>query len=58
MLAVHDFVVRQRQNEILRESVVETEDDIAVMMLAVDRLFGDVIQGVVHPPHVPLVAEA
>ena len=29
----------------------------AVVMPAVDWVLGDVVQGVVHPPHVPLVAE-
>ena len=57
-LAVHDLVMRQRQDEVLREGVVQAEQDVAVMMLAVDRVLADVVQRVVHPAHVPFVAEA
>ena len=57
-LAVHDFVMRQRQDEIFRERVVQAEQDVAVMVLAVDRILADVFQRVVHPAHVPFVAEA
>ena len=56
--AVHDLVMRQRQDEIFREGVVQAEQDLAVMMLAVDRILADVVQRVVHPAHVPFVAEA
>ena len=37
-LAVHDFVVRQRQDEILGECVVQAERDLLVMVLAIDRI--------------------
>src|SRR5215475_9082169 len=57
-LAVHDFVMGERQDEILEERVMQTEKDLAVMMLAVDRVFADVFERVVHPSHVPLVAES
>ena len=57
-LAVHDLVVRQRQDEIFRERIVQAEQDLVVVMLAVDRILADVVQRVVHPPHVPFVAEA
>ena len=56
--AVHDLVVAERQDEVLEEGVVQPEQDIAVVVAAMDRVLRDVIQGVVHPPHVPLVAEA
>ena len=56
--AVHDLVVRQRQNEIFRKRVVQAERDLAVVMLAIDRILADVVERVVHPPHVPFVAEA
>src|ERR1700723_1457699 len=56
-LAVHDFVMRQRQNEILREGIMQAEQDIAVMMLAMDRILADVVQRVMHPAHVPFVAK-
>ncbi|MFK4686340.1 hypothetical protein ABIF39_008097 [Bradyrhizobium diazoefficiens] len=57
-LAVHDLVMRQRQDEIFREGIVQAEQDLAVMMLAMNRILADVVQRVVHPAHVPLVAEA
>src|SRR3984893_8398933 len=57
-LAVDDFVVRQRQDEIFRKCVMQAEQDVAVMILAVDRVLADVIQRVMHPAHIPFVAEA
>src|SRR6266566_4694215 len=57
-LAVHDLVMGERQDEVLEECVMQTEKDLAVMMLAVDRVFADVFERVVHPSHVPLVAES
>src|SRR6266508_3860095 len=57
-LAVHDFVMGERQDEVLEERVMQTKKDLAVMMLAVDRVFADIIERVVHPSHVPLVAES
>ena len=57
-LAVDDFIMRQRQDEILRKCVVQAEQDVAVMILAVDRILADVIQRVVHPAHIPFVAKA
>src|SRR6266566_85778 len=56
-LAVHDLVMGERQDEVLEERVVQTEKDLAVMMLAVDRIFADVFERIVHPSHVPLVPE-
>src|SRR6266545_3521384 len=57
-LAVHDFVMRERQDEVLEERVMQTEKELTVMMLAVDRVFADIFERVVHPSHVPLVAES
>src|SRR6516162_6906723 len=56
-LAVHNLVMGERQDEVLEERIVQAEEDLAVMMLAVDRIFTDVFERVVHPSHVPLVAE-
>src|SRR5215469_1026314 len=56
-LAVHNLVMGERQDEVLEKRVVQAEKDLAVMMLAVDRIFADVFERVVHPSHVPLVAE-
>src|SRR6202049_3130948 len=40
--AMDDFIVRQRQDKIFREGVVQAEQDVAVMMLAVDRILADI----------------
>ena len=57
-LAVHDLVMAQRQDEVLRVLVDHREGQLAVVVPAVDRVLAQVLQGVVHPAHVPLEAEA
>src|SRR5262245_59320637 len=57
-LAVDDLIVRERQDEIFEKGIMQAEKDLAVMMLAVDRIFADVFECVVHPSHVPLVAKS
>src|SRR5690348_6940545 len=56
--SVHHLVVTERQDEILGESVNETESQIIVVVRAVDRLARYVGECIVHPSHVPLVAKA
>ena len=56
--AMHHFVMRQRQDEVFRKGVMQAEQNTAVVMLAMDRIFADVIQRIVHPAHVPFIAEA
>ncbi|MCY1525358.1 hypothetical protein D9M68_603340 [compost metagenome] len=56
-LAVHHFVMRQRQHEVLAVRVHQPEGDLLVMVLAVDRIGPRIRQRVVHPPHVPLVVK-
>ena len=56
--AVHHLVMRERQDEVLGEGVMQPELDVAVMIFAVHRFLRDVAQRVVHPPHVPFVAKA
>ena len=57
-LAVHDLVVAQRQHVVLRPGVDQGEGHVAVVVRAVDGVALEVAQGVVHPAHVPLEAEA
>ena len=57
-LAVGDLVVGQGQNEIFSEGIKKSEGEAAVMVLAVRRVLAHVEESVVHPAHVPLVAEA
>ena len=56
-LAVHDLVVRERQNEVFGERVEQREGQVVVRPTAVDGIFADVLEHVVHPSHVPLVGE-
>jgi hypothetical protein len=57
-LAVHDFIVRKGQHEVLVERVQAAEREVVVVILAMDRVLGEVAQRIVHPAHVPLHAEA
>ncbi len=57
-LAVHHLVVRDRQHVVLAEGVDHPEGHVVVVVLAVHRFLRHVAQGVVHPAHVPLQAEA
>jgi hypothetical protein len=57
-LAVHDLIMRERQDEVFEKRVVQAEQNLPVMMLAVDRVLADVFERIVHPAHVPLIAES
>ena len=57
-LAVHDLVVRERQDEVLVPGVDHRERELVVVEAAVHRLLREVLERVVHPAHVPLEAEA
>ncbi len=58
LLQVHDLVVGQRQHEVLGVRVHPAEGQLAVVPLAEDRIDLHVVEGVVHPAHVPLHREA
>ena len=57
-LAVHHLVVAQRQDEVLREGVDRAEGHLVVVVAPIDGVLVHVLEGVVHPPHVPLEVEA
>ena len=57
-LAVDHLIVRQRKHEILGEGVDHAEGEIIMMIFAMDRIFLEVFQSVVHPAHVPFHAKA
>jgi hypothetical protein len=57
-LAVHDLVVRQRQHEALGERIDEPERHPVVVIAAMDRVFVQIRERVVHPAHVPFEIEA
>ena len=56
-LAVNNFVVRERQDEVLREGIQHGEGQQIVLPASIHRIFFGVLEDVVHPPHVPLVRE-
>ena len=57
-LPVYHLVVREGEEEVLVEGVDEAEGQLVVVVFAVDGIVPHVAEGVVHPPHVPLQAEA
>ena len=57
-LAVHDLVVAQRANEVLGKGVHDGEREQPVVAGTPRKIGLHVVQGVVHPAHVPLVVEA
>src|ERR1035441_2933094 len=58
LYAFTENVVRNGQHEILGERIQQAEGDVVVLILAVNGVVGEVVQHVVHPPHVPLHGEA
>ena len=56
--AVNDFVVGEYEDEVFVEGIDEAKGEVVVVVFAVDRFFGDVGQGVVHPAHVPFESKA
>ena len=57
-LAVHDLIVRQRQDKVLREGVHDGEGEQAVVARAPREVALHVVQGVVHPAHIPFEVES
>ena len=52
------LIVAQRQHEVFVEGIQHAERQLVVVILPVDGVIAEVVQCVVHPPHVPLHAEA
>ena len=57
-LSVNDLIVRERQYEVFVERINHPKGELVVMVLPVDSILGHILQGIVHPPHVPLYPEA
>ncbi len=53
-LAVHHLVVGKRQDEIFLKGIDHSEGETMVMIFAIERILGKIVQGVMHPTHVPL----
>ena len=56
-LAVHNLVVAERTNKVLGKGVHDGKREQAVVAGAPRKIGLHVVQGVVHPAHVPLVVE-
>ncbi len=52
------FVVGEGKNEVLVERIQHSEREVVLVMRPVHRIAREVLQGVVHPAHVPLEPEA
>ena len=57
-LAVHDLVVAQRADKVLGKGIHDGEREQPVVAGAPRKIGLHVVQGIVHPAHVPLVVEA
>ncbi len=56
--AVDDFVMGEGEDEVFAVAVQHAEGQIVLVVPAMYGILGHVEQGIVHPPHVPLEAEA
>src|SRR5437588_8569906 len=57
-LAMHDLVMGQREDEIFKERIMQAEKNLSVLIFPVDWILADIVQRVVHPAHIPLVAKS
>ena len=57
-LAMHNFVVRQRQHKVLVECVDQAKGHLAMVVSAMNGVTRHVGQRIVHPAHIPLVVKA
>src|SRR5260221_14742130 len=58
IFAVDDFVVGERQNEIFGEGIEEGKSELVLVEFTVNGILREISEGVVHPAHVPLQAQA
>jgi hypothetical protein len=50
--------VREGEDKILTKEIVEIEEQGSMVIFAVDGIFGEIFESIVHPTHVPLQAES
>lgn len=55
---MHDFVVREGQHKIFAPGIQQAEGHQIVVIFTIDRIVLHVVEGVVHPAHIPLEVEA
>src|SRR5437899_2722918 len=56
-LSINDLVMREREHKILEPRVHESKRQVAVMKSTIDRRVAEIVEGIVHPSHVPLEAK-
>ncbi|OIQ70294.1 hypothetical protein GALL_480960 [mine drainage metagenome] len=56
--SIDHLIMRKGQHEIFGKRVDQTEGEFVVAVTAIDRIGLHVMQGVVHPPHIPLKRKA
>ena len=52
-----DLVVGQGQDEIFVEGVEHGKGELVLVKAPVDGIFAEVVQGIVHPAHIPFKGE-
>ncbi len=58
VLAVYDFVMRQRQNKNVVVEIRHREHQRVAGMVSVIWMHGEILKGIVHPTEIPFIVEA
>src|SRR5512135_2022667 len=56
-LAVDNLIMRKNEDEIFGKCIDESEGQVVMVKLPVDRVLGNVDEHVVHPSHIPFHVE-
>ena len=56
--SMYYLIVRKRQHEVFRKRINQAEGELPVVVAAVNRIFFEVVERVVHPSHHPLLPKA
>src|SRR5699024_5166695 len=57
-LQVYHLIVGKRQNEIFAVGIHLAEGQLVMVKRSIDRVLAEVVEGIVHPAHVPLHGKA
>src|SRR4030042_972867 len=52
--SINHFIVGKGKNEILKEGIPDAEGQLVVTILPKNGVFREIVEGIVHPTHVPL----
>ena len=58
MLAVNDLVMREREDIVLGKGIHHRETELIVMPCPRIRVSREIIEGIMHPAHIPLMCKA